>query len=374
MNKLIPSTPRTYQEIDPLCIDRDPTQPRQEIAQEAQDDLEASIRAHGICVPLRVVAKPDGRYLVCSGERRLRAALALELPLVPCLVDPAQRTWQDALDRQVVENLYRVDLRPLDLAQTLWRRLLGANIAALETERGEDGSGTAQQLAAAHTPTAQIAVLEARLCALAGVATVADYFGGETVRVPRKPLLADMGLARWSEARLRTLFQTLAVAPAVQDMLAGIDVAARTLRGLARHDPQTQALLVAQAQQAAAEGDGAVGGTLRRALAQQDAPTMGAMPAPPDDAPDPSLAFLTRSGNAPKLVTNTPPPARGRTPPVAPTGTWDDDTVLLLEGALETACTICDDARVLRLSPPQVQRLAPLWTQLDAALQRAGVA
>jgi hypothetical protein len=37
------TTPTTLREIDPLLIDFDPTQPRQEIDPEAQADLEASV-------------------------------------------------------------------------------------------------------------------------------------------------------------------------------------------------------------------------------------------------------------------------------------------------------------------------------------------
>src|SRR5436853_500747 len=84
-------------------------------------------------------------------------------------------------------------LRAVD--QTLWRRILGATIAALEEEQDDDGSTTAQALANYRTPTSQIAALEDRLCALAGAGSVADYFGGGRVRVPRKAILGRYGMA-----------------------------------------------------------------------------------------------------------------------------------------------------------------------------------
>ena len=149
----------------------------QEIDPEAQADLEASVREmNGVRVPITVVPKGDGRYQLLYGERRLRATQTSELPAVLCLVFEEPPTWMEALDTQLVENLCRAELRPLELAQGLWRRILGANIEALEEEHGDDGSTTEQLLANYFTPTSQIAALEDRLCNLAGVAAVAGYF------------------------------------------------------------------------------------------------------------------------------------------------------------------------------------------------------
>src|SRR6266540_7376501 len=264
------TTPAALREIDPLLIDLDPTQPRQEIDLEDQADLETSVREmQGIRTPIMVVAKDDGRYQLLYGERRLRAAQSNMLPSIPCLVveEEDAPNWTEALDIQLIENLCRAELRPLELAQGLWRRILGAQIEALEQEQGDDGRATAQLLANYRTPTSQIAALEDRLCQLAGVATVADYFGGGRVRVPRKAILARYGMAGWSESRLKKLFQTLDVTPEVQDMLAGVDVSARALRDLAKRDPDAQADLVKQAKTAAAaNGNGDVGAALRDAL------------------------------------------------------------------------------------------------------------
>ena len=399
------TTPAALREIDPLLIDLDPTQPRQEIDLEDQADLETSVREmQGIRTPIMVVAKDDGRYQLLYGERRLRAAQSNELPAVPCLVMDEPPTWVEALDTQLIENLCRAELRPLELAQGLWRRILGAQIEALEEEQGDDGRATAQLLANYRTPTSQIAALEDRLCQLAGVATVADYFGGGRVRVPRKAILARYGMAGWSESRLKKLFQTLDVTPEVQDMLAGVDVSARALRDLAKRDPDAQADLVKQAKTAAAaNGNGDVGAALRDALEPNKngkkadtAPKQTTQAGDQDDhhddepagdlvvdlnggregastfTPDPSLAFLTSTGgSAPKLVTDRPPPARGTTPPVSKVGEWNNDQALQLESALEAALTRFDDAGVAHFNESQVKRLKPLWSELVELMQHA---
>jgi hypothetical protein len=91
--------------------------------------------------------------------------------------------------------------------------------------------------------------------------------------------------------------------------------------------------------------------------------------------PDPQLAFLTGpSGHASKLVTSQVAPERGSAPPTRQVGTWEDDQVIQVEGALEAIATICDDAGVLRLSERQVKRLQPRWETAVAALGRAGLA
>lgn len=396
------TTPTMLLNVDPLLIDLDPTQPRQDIDQEALDEMIASVREQGIVTPLRVVAKDNGRYHLLYGERRLRAALANEMAAVPCIVEETIPTWMEALDVQLTENLHRADLRPLEVAQTLWRRILGANIEALEEEQGDDGTATAQLLSNYLTPASQITALEDRLCALAEVATVAAYFQSGRVRVPRKTVLGRYGMAGWAESRLKKLFATLDVDPAVQDMLSGIDVPARTLRDLKKFDAATQATIVEEAR---ATENGDVGGALRKAIderdekktkknGQKDQPQAAADETAIDDehdsvsvellpvaegsgkefVPDPQLAFLTSSGgSAAKLVTDQVEPQRGSHAPTRKVGEWDDDSVLLLESALETVRNNVTDAGVLRLSERQIQRLAPLWSQVVEEMRRAGL-
>jgi len=396
------TAPTVLRDVDPLLIDLDPTQPRQENDQEALDEMAASVREQGIVTPLRVVAKDDGRFQLLYGERRLRAAIANELSAVPCIVEETIPTWMEALDIQLTENLHRAELRPLEIAQTLWRRILGANIEALEEEQGDDGSATAQLLSNYLTPASQISALEDRLAALAGQATAADYFASGRVRVGRKVVLRRYGMAGWPESKLKKLFSTLDVTPVVQDMLSGVDVSARALRDLKKFDPETQATIVEEAR-AAENGD--VGTALRQAIDKRDEKKakkakdqkeQAAQPAADETAiddeqesapvelllvtegngkefvPDPQLAFLTSTGgSAPKLVTDRPPPARGTPPPTSKIGEWNNDQALQLESALEAALTLFDDAGVAHFNESQAKRLKPLWSELVELMQHA---
>jgi hypothetical protein len=400
--------------LDPRLLDVDEAQPRQEHDITADEELAAGVREQGVLVPLIVVSQPGGRYQVLAGARRRSAALAAELASVPCLVlaeRPSARAW---LDLQLVENLHRRELSPLELAQSVWRRWLLLNIEALEGEQGEDGAATDAALVGARSPVAQIAALEERLVSLAGVDTARDYFAGGQVRVPKRIALEQLGLGNRSEAWARKLLQLLQLDPAVQAALEGTDASASVLRELAQREPEEQAALVEAAKGKAgsggagggngkgAKGKGAgVGSALREGLGggkgkgaadrgggdpEEDEdreggdPRRGDLPEAPAQGrssfqPDPQLAFLTGpSGHASKLVTSQVAPERGSAPPTRAVGTWEDDQVIQVESALEAIATICDDAGVLRLSDRQVKRLQPRWETAVAALERAGLA
>ena len=111
-------SPRFLQ-VAPGRIERDPSQPRQELGE--LEGLRASIKEHGILQPLIVTALDDQRYKLVAGERRLTAALQLGLGEVPVLVRGVEE--QQRLVLQIVENLHRKDLSPLEEAEGL-RRLL----------------------------------------------------------------------------------------------------------------------------------------------------------------------------------------------------------------------------------------------------------
>jgi len=90
-----------------------PDQPRGDLG--SLDDLVASVHAHGILEPLLVRRRPDGRYELVSGQRRLHAALAVGLAEVPCI--ELQVSDQVALEIALIENLQRSDLSAFEEAE-----------------------------------------------------------------------------------------------------------------------------------------------------------------------------------------------------------------------------------------------------------------
>ena len=101
------------QEIAVHAIVPNPQQPRKTFDAERQGELEASIGAFGVLVPV-IVRKRGERYELIAGERRWRAAAAVGLQTIPAIVRQAQDL--ESLEIAMVENLQREDLDPLEEA------------------------------------------------------------------------------------------------------------------------------------------------------------------------------------------------------------------------------------------------------------------
>ncbi len=82
------------------------------------DELAADIRQNGVLQPLVVRPGPKGGYVLVAGERRLRAAKMAELTAVPCACHD-DMTDETAARVQLLENLHRADLDPIEEAEGL---------------------------------------------------------------------------------------------------------------------------------------------------------------------------------------------------------------------------------------------------------------
>jgi ParB/RepB/Spo0J family partition protein len=102
------------QSIPVAAIIASKTNPRKHFDKEALDELTASVKLHGIMQPI-LVRPNDTGYELVAGERRLRAARAAELSEIPAMV--RDLTDAQALELQVIENLQRSDLHPLEEAE-----------------------------------------------------------------------------------------------------------------------------------------------------------------------------------------------------------------------------------------------------------------
>lgn len=101
-------------------VEPDREQPRKTFNEDELNDLADSIKAHGIFQPL-LVQKKDDYYEIVAGERRWRAAKIAELKEVPCIV--REFTEQEKVTIQLIENIQREDLNPIDEALA-YRRLI----------------------------------------------------------------------------------------------------------------------------------------------------------------------------------------------------------------------------------------------------------
>ena len=103
--------------VDPRTLLANPNNPRRTPVPPAMEEqLVASIKAVGIIQPPCVVAKDDG-FMIVVGNRRVKAAIAAELPEIDVLVCDADEA-ADAM-RAVAENLIRSSMSSVDI----WRAI-----------------------------------------------------------------------------------------------------------------------------------------------------------------------------------------------------------------------------------------------------------
>jgi ParB/RepB/Spo0J family partition protein len=138
----LPASVHTPSRLIPLAeIKQSPTNPRKTFAPGAMADLTASVQQHGVLEPVIVrpfpgKAKGDIFELV-AGERRWRAAAMAGLKEIPALV--REMTDEEVLEIQVVENLQRQDLHPLEEAHgyhALTRASAGYDVARIAERVG----------------------------------------------------------------------------------------------------------------------------------------------------------------------------------------------------------------------------------------------
>ncbi|MCP5523244.1 MAG: ParB/RepB/Spo0J family partition protein [Verrucomicrobiales bacterium] len=132
------------------AIEPDPAQPRKDLG--TIQDLALSIRAHGLLQPIIVEAVDADRFRILAGERRFAACRELQLESVPCIVRTTAEHSRLAL--QLIENLHRKDLHPLEVAQAYQRLMeeFGLTQRELAQEVGKSLSSVNETLRLLNLP------------------------------------------------------------------------------------------------------------------------------------------------------------------------------------------------------------------------------
>ncbi|MAQ14159.1 MAG: chromosome partitioning protein ParB [Sandaracinus sp.] len=110
---------RALQTIAVAAIEPHPGQPRRHFAEDALEELAASIATRGVIQPVIVRPLAANRYQLVAGERRWRAAQKARLHEIPALVRDLEET--DVLALALIENVQREDLNPVEEAQAYQR-------------------------------------------------------------------------------------------------------------------------------------------------------------------------------------------------------------------------------------------------------------
>lgn len=111
-----PQLRKSVQDIDLRIIDPNPFQPRVDMDEAAFEELKKSVKERGIIQPIAVRPGENGRFELIAGERRVKAAIAVGLDVIPAYVLPVASD-EDMLEIALIENVQREHLNPIDLAK-----------------------------------------------------------------------------------------------------------------------------------------------------------------------------------------------------------------------------------------------------------------
>ncbi|MBS3993153.1 MAG: ParB/RepB/Spo0J family partition protein [Bacteroidetes bacterium] len=105
-------------------IELSKTNPRKDIDEKSLKELSDSINQKGILQPILVRPKGKNFELVC-GERRFRASLLAKQTTIPANI--RELTDEEAFEIQIIENLERKDVHPLDEADAFKKMVDSGN-------------------------------------------------------------------------------------------------------------------------------------------------------------------------------------------------------------------------------------------------------
>ncbi|MCI0536293.1 MAG: ParB/RepB/Spo0J family partition protein [Verrucomicrobiales bacterium] len=125
-------------------IDPDTNQPRKNAGDLTE--LASSIRDYGLINPVIVELAGNGRFRLIAGERRYAACRLVGFSTVPCIVRTVAE--QSRLTLQLIENLQRKDLHPLEEARAFKRLMDEFNLTQrdLATRLGKSPASINQTL------------------------------------------------------------------------------------------------------------------------------------------------------------------------------------------------------------------------------------
>lgn len=125
----IPNAPAARAiEVIPLDrIDLDPKQPRRTFDPSLLQSLAASIEREGLINPITVIAQPNGRFILDTGERRFRAHQILRRTAIEAIT---LNEGEGRRRRQLAENLEREALSPFEIIEAIDAHFGGQTDAA----------------------------------------------------------------------------------------------------------------------------------------------------------------------------------------------------------------------------------------------------
>jgi ParB family chromosome partitioning protein len=110
-----------YRELPLALLNESKTNPRRVFEEVSLRELAASIRSQGVLSPLLVRPLTENGFEIVAGARRYRAAQMAEAVTVPVRIK--QMSDAEVLEAQLVENLIRAEIHPMEEAEGFARLL-----------------------------------------------------------------------------------------------------------------------------------------------------------------------------------------------------------------------------------------------------------
>src|SRR6202042_3507523 len=104
-----------YRNVSLSLLSESKTNPRRIFEDAALKELTESIRVQGVLSPLLVRPVTEQSFEIVAGARRYRAAQMAEAATVPVRI--VALTDAEALEAQLIENLQRRDVHPMEEAK-----------------------------------------------------------------------------------------------------------------------------------------------------------------------------------------------------------------------------------------------------------------
>ena len=174
-----------YRNVPLTALEESQTNPRRIFDEAALKELADSIRSQGVLSPLLVRPIADHRFEIVAGARRFRAAFIAEAETVPVRI--VHLTDAEALEAQLIENLQRRDVHPLEEAQG-FRALLNL----------DEPKYSIEQIAAKTGKSPAYCLQRVKLTELA--AAVTEAFAKDEIGIGHALLLAKLQPAEQEQA------------------------------------------------------------------------------------------------------------------------------------------------------------------------------
>ncbi|RSL18426.1 ParB family chromosome partitioning protein [Edaphobacter aggregans] len=180
-----------YRNVSLSLLSESKTNPRRIFEDAALRELADSIRSQGVLSPLLIRPLTEKSFEIVAGARRFRAAQIAEVPTVPVRI--VNLSDAEALEAQLIENLQRRDVHPLEEAQG-FRALLNL----------EEPKYSVEQIAAKTGKSPAYVTTRLKLTELS--APVIEAFYAEEIGVGHPLLLAKLQPGQ-QEAALAACFR-----------------------------------------------------------------------------------------------------------------------------------------------------------------------